>query len=44
MDLIGLVISTMGGGNERMQLIEWSVGLGGRVALKTNEMLLQHLP
>ena len=27
-----------------MQLIEWSVGLGGRVAPKTNEMLLQHLP
>ena len=29
-DLIGLVISTMGGGGERMQLIEWSVGLGGK--------------
>jgi len=27
-----------------MQLIEWSVGLGGRRAPKTNEMLLQHLP
>ena len=27
-----------------MQLIEWSVGLGGRVAPKTNEILLQHLP
>ena len=27
-----------------MQLIEWSVGLGGRRAQKTNEMLLQHLP
>ena len=29
-DLIGSVISTMGGGGERMQLIEWSVGLGGK--------------
>jgi len=27
-----------------MQLIEWSVGLGGRVAPKTNEILLRHLP
>ena len=27
-----------------MQLIEWSVGLGGKRAPKTNEMLLQHLP
>ena len=27
-----------------MQLMEWLVGLGGRRALKTNEMLLQHLP
>ena len=44
MDLIGSVISTMGAGGEWMQLIEWSVGLGGRVAPKTNKMLLQHLP
>ena len=43
-DLTGSVISTMGGGGERMQLIEWSVGLGGKRAPKTNEMLLQHLP
>ena len=27
-----------------MQLIEWSVGLGGKRAPKTNEILLQHLP
>ena len=44
MDLIGSVISTMCGGGERMQLIEWSVGLGGKRAPKTNELLLQHLP
>jgi hypothetical protein len=25
-----------------MQLIEWSVGLGGKKASKTNEMLLRH--
>ena len=44
MDLIGSVISTMCGGGERMQLIGQSVGLGGRRAPKTNEMLLQRLP
>ena len=27
-----------------MQLIEWSVGLGGKRAPKTNKMLLQDLP
>ena len=27
-----------------MQLIGWSLGLGGRRAPKTNELLLQHLP
>ena len=42
--MIGSVLSTMCGGGERMQLIEWSVGLGGKRAPKTNEMLLQHLP
>jgi len=26
-----------------MQLIEWSVGLGGKRAPKTNKMLLEHL-
>ena len=44
MDLIGSVVSTMCGEDERMQLIEWLVGLGGRRAPKTNEMLLQHRP
>ena len=39
-----LVISTMGGGGERMQLIEWSVGLGGKRAPKTNKMFLRHFP
>ena len=34
----------MCGGGERMHLIEWSVGLGGKRAPKTKEMLLQHLP
>jgi len=33
----------MCGGGERMQLIEWSVGLGGKRAPKTNKMLLEHL-